>query len=563
MKISDDAIRLLEKCKKHWDLLDADARKDVINVADRIDRGYRTNSYVKAALPSLHKKQEEFLALTNLEAMYGGAAGGGKSVALIGSALQYADVPSYSAIMFRRTFTDLSGEGSLMDRAQKFIRGVEGARWEGSSKSFFFETFWTYELFSNWKESIGEPVPEPWEISYQDMLAELGNPTESRIAFGYLDSSNDKYRYQGWEFQSVFFDELTQHPYENYSYLFSRLRRLERYPIPIRMRSATNPGGQHGDWVKERFIPREFHNHIGEDRFERVWNNQEECGECYGTGGSGNCLYCNGTGIELRVFVPALVADNPSVDKEEYKRSLVRLNPLERERLEHGRWDVVGEGNIFKESWFRYYHKAGEHFRYYDESGQISIVSIDRVLRFLTADTATKVKTSNDYTVVASWAMELLTGRLFLLNAIRDRFEVPDIAPLVYRESMQWQCDFVIIEDASSGTGVLQQLKRGMGSPDGFRRVTVLPFSPHDRDKVSRATVAAIKMEQGDVFFPDGQPPWLSPYVSELVSFGSEESGHDDCVDTLSMAAWFADHHEHSYSPNHVSRPSVIGGWRS
>ena len=48
-------------------------------------------------------KQREFLSLTDREAFYGGAAGGGKSDALLMGALQYVHVPNYAAILFRRT----------------------------------------------------------------------------------------------------------------------------------------------------------------------------------------------------------------------------------------------------------------------------------------------------------------------------------------------------------------------------------------------------------------------------------------------------------------------------
>ena len=60
-------------------------------------------------------KQRAFLALDCLEALYGGAAGGGKSEALLMAALQYVHVPGYAAILFRRTYADLSLPGALMD----------------------------------------------------------------------------------------------------------------------------------------------------------------------------------------------------------------------------------------------------------------------------------------------------------------------------------------------------------------------------------------------------------------------------------------------------------------
>ena len=63
--------------------------------------------------PSINQKV--FLRTNSIEALFGGAAGGGKSSALLMSALQYVDIPSYSAILFRRTFADLSLPRALMD----------------------------------------------------------------------------------------------------------------------------------------------------------------------------------------------------------------------------------------------------------------------------------------------------------------------------------------------------------------------------------------------------------------------------------------------------------------
>ena len=57
-------------------------------------------------------KQQVFMNLTIREAFFGGAAGGGKSDALLMDALQYVDVKGYSAIIFRKSFTDLIKPGA-------------------------------------------------------------------------------------------------------------------------------------------------------------------------------------------------------------------------------------------------------------------------------------------------------------------------------------------------------------------------------------------------------------------------------------------------------------------
>ena len=102
--------------------------------------------------PSLTEKT--YLRSTALEALFGGAAGGGKSSALLMAALQYVDIPSYSAILFRRTYADLALPGALMDRFLSWIKEYDEIRWNGST---YVATF----------------------------------PSGARITFGYLNNQND------------------------------------------------------------------------------------------------------------------------------------------------------------------------------------------------------------------------------------------------------------------------------------------------------------------------------------------------------------------------------------
>lgn len=151
------------------------------------------------------------------EVLYGGAAGGGKSEALMMAALQFVEVPGYSAIVFRKTYADLALPGALMDRAQEFLSGT-AARWNGQEK------LWTF-------------------------------PSGATLSFGYLDNENDRFRYQSSEFQFIGFDEVTQFRERDYRFLFSRLRRNVNNQVPLRMRAGCNPGGTGHFWVKKRFDP--------------------------------------------------------------------------------------------------------------------------------------------------------------------------------------------------------------------------------------------------------------------------------------------------------------------
>lgn len=149
--------------------------------------------------------------------MYGGAAGGGKSDALLMSALQFVHlVPGYSALLLRRTFSDLSKSDGLIPRSHQWLDRTN-ASWRASEKSWYF-------------------------------------PNGSKVEFGYLSNENDKYQYQGAAYQFIGWDELTQFEQGSYTYMFSRCRKPEAMDVIIRIRSGTNPGGYGHKWVKQRFI---------------------------------------------------------------------------------------------------------------------------------------------------------------------------------------------------------------------------------------------------------------------------------------------------------------------
>lgn len=160
--------------------------------------------------------QAAFLNLNCREAFYGGAAGPGKSSALIMAALQYVEHPGYAALLLRKNYQDLDLPDAIMDRTRGWLTGSSARSVDGGRA-------WVF-------------------------------PSGATLTFGYLQKPNDRYRYQSAMFQFIGWDEVSQFTEVEYRYLFSRLRRLKGSPVPPRMRSASNPDGVGFGWVKERFV---------------------------------------------------------------------------------------------------------------------------------------------------------------------------------------------------------------------------------------------------------------------------------------------------------------------
>ncbi len=179
---------------------------------------------VRAATPRLTPyiphhptpRQAAFLLVSPLEAFYGGAAGGGKSEALLMAALQYVDVPGYAALLVRESYQMLNQPGGLIDRARSWLGGTDAA-WNGSEHQWRF-------------------------------------PCGATLTFRHLQDAGAELNFQGAEYQFIGIDEVTDLAEGQYRFLFSRLRRGPDSRVPLRMRAASNPCGSGVEWVYRRFI---------------------------------------------------------------------------------------------------------------------------------------------------------------------------------------------------------------------------------------------------------------------------------------------------------------------
>jgi predicted phage terminase large subunit-like protein len=161
-------------------------------------------------------KQAAFLVLPHREAFYGGAAGGGKSVAMLAAALQYVDVPGYAALLIRRSYMELMQPNGLIDLSKQ---------WLGPTDVGWRESDYTWRFLSG-----------------------------ATLTFRHLQDARSELGFMGGEYQFIGVDEVTEIDEVSYRFLFSRLRAKAESRIPLRMRAASNPYGPGADWVRRRFV---------------------------------------------------------------------------------------------------------------------------------------------------------------------------------------------------------------------------------------------------------------------------------------------------------------------
>lgn len=300
-------------------------------------------------------------------------------------------------------------------------------------------------------------------------------PSGAKLAFGYLDTDQDKYRYQSAEFQYIGFDELTQFEEDKYRYLFSRLRRLKNSHIPLRMRAASNPGGIGHDWVKQRFM------------VEGLESN--------------------------RAFVSAKLTDNAFIDQASYIKSLSNLDPITRRQYLEGDWSAKHGGSIFRREWFppvdSYPHDANAVW-YWDRA-------------------ATKPKTTNkepDYT--AGLKLAERDGIYCIVNVKRLRGTPAENELLIKRSAEEDPKTSIYMEQEPGSSGV--------DTIDHYARMVLKGFTFYGvkttGSKSERAAPVASAAEAGNIRIMRGS--WNTAFLDEIEGFPM--GIHDDQVDALSGA---------------------------
>lgn len=374
------------------------------------------------------------------------------SWSLLMSALQWVDTPDYHAMLFRPTLTEFDMAGGLIELSHKWL-GPTDASWNGSKRQ------WTF-------------------------------PSGATVRFAYLRKLSDLTHYPGGGVSFLGFDELTLITEQLYLGVFRLLRQALGGPldkVPLRVRSASNPGNVGHGWVKGRFITPE-------------------------------------TREPGAVFVPATIHDNPSLDYETYINTVLgHMHPVDRLRLVGGDWDVMEEGGKFKREDFELVDPDAvpqpvQQLRYWD----------------LAATEPSQSNPDPDWTVGILYSLDAdakFTVRDIVMARVNDD-EVEKIVKATARIDGTGVSVYIEQDPGQAGkaqiTNYQRRVLQGYPVHAGSTRIRGVPAA-----KIVRASAVSAAVGNGLVRLVRGQN--FREFLGQCAMFPNEGT-HDDCVDALSGA---------------------------
>ena len=407
--------------------------------------------------------QTRFLQSNASEICYGGAAGGGKSDALFAIPLHFVGNPRFRALYLRRESKYLA---KAIQRTSEIYPQL------GARLTLHPRIVWTF-------------------------------PSGAELWLNHCEHELDVRIYDSFEFHLNLWDELTHFTEAQYTGINARLRTTD-ITLPTWSRAATNPGGTGHEWVFQRFAPwlNPKYPHPALPGEKRWFRGSEEVPR--------------GTPESLsRTFIPALLEDNPYLNKDDrYKAQLRQLPSVRFEQLRRGNWLVKPAR---KDYWDR------DKIRSLPGYPPKSMVKA-RVRAWDFGATA-----KGDWSVGVRGSL-LHSGLVVIEHVVRFRGP-PDVVHATFAETAQSDKEFdsrtvqVIPEDpGSAGKFVVSELQRR--NP----LITIRARRPSG-DKQARFGPVSSRALQGNVAVVDDGSWDLNAYHDELDDF---PFGRDDQVDATS-----------------------------
>jgi predicted phage terminase large subunit-like protein len=410
--------------------------------------------------------QTAFLSTPADIAGYGGAAGGGKTFAMLLEPLRHINNPNFGGVIFRRTFPQIKSQGGLWDESAK-IYPLLGATPRVSDLQWVF-------------------------------------PSGAKVTFAHMQHEKDKFSWQGSQIPFIGFDEATHFEEEQFFYMLSRNRQGSCAGVQPYIRLTCNPDA--ASWVKVFFAPwldRRFE--------EKTGGKAAKSGEIrYFVRVGGNIEWLEPSDPRISdpdptkrpksvTFVHSSIYDNKILLKNDpaYLQNLESLPVIERERLLRGNWDIEEGDKLFERDWFPIV-----------ENHQIPHL-ISKVRYWDMAGTAASERASACYTSGVLMGKSI-DNRIYILDVKRVQYDVWDAEELVLDTAQADGPDVEICmeqEPGSSGKKVIADFTRKL---IGYTFRGDRPTG----DKITRAKPLVTQARAGNLYLVRGA--WNKDFLDEV-----------------------------------------------
>ncbi|TWU22462.1 Terminase-like family protein [Novipirellula galeiformis] len=448
--------------------------------------------------------------------IYGGSAGGGKSFFLLAEPTRHVSKRGFNALIFRRTFPQVTQSGGLWDESHELYRHLGGKPRGGTDLD------WTF-------------------------------PTGAKIKFAHLQHEKDKHTYQGGQIAFLGFDELTHFTETQFFYLITRMR--SKCGVTPYARATCNPepgwvadliewwiDPESGLAIQDRSgVVRYFIRRDLGDGEQLVWaDSREELVEAYEDVEPDHVISLT--------FIAASLDDNPKLLEKDpgYRARLMAQPRVVRERLLKGNW-LSSEGTLIDSSWLKTYTICEDYYEVL-LGGELIRIPKSACRRFATIDTAgtSKEKAAEKRGDPPSWSVCGIFDfyppkRILLARYVwRDRVDWNQLKIRVPSVLETWNCPKVYIENAHYGQPLSKEVK-------GRSIELIGPKIPGMDDtsrgaKLERAIASGMlsMVEDGLLLIPDSDEPWVPPFRREMLAWTGLPKETSDQIDIASYASYVA-----------------------
>jgi predicted phage terminase large subunit-like protein len=423
--------------------------------------------------------QERFLATSADVCIYGGAAGGGKSYALLLSPLRYKNTKDFTCTIFRKNFKQIFSQGGLWDESWKIYSPIKGAVRKLGDAS------WTFH------NAKGEPT--------------------ARVSFAHIERFEEVESWQGSQIAFIGFDEVTHFDEKTFFYMLSRNR--STCGVKPFIRATCNPDAD--SWVArfiEWWIDQDTGYPIPERSGKLRWffrkddelywgNSRSELIEEYNLRTPEELL-----SVKSATFIASSVYDNKILLQNDpaYLGNLLSLATVERERLLKGNWKIKPS--------------AGLYFKRVQVGSFLPVIP-DDVLRWVRCwDLAATTEDENGNAAYTAGVLigKRKNGRYVIADVVNKQMNAADVRNTILHTAQQDIAKYKRVRiriPQDPGQAGKEQAQSYIKFLSGFD-VTAVPESG---SKVDRATPMSAQWQAGN--FDIVVAPWNEPYLSQLENF--------------------------------------------